>query len=143
MKALSIHTQYAWTVSAILNNGKITWSKDTVRFTTTGTIVSVGDPLRQIPADYIVYQNYPNPFNPSTTLRFGVPKESKVTIVIYNMLGQKVAELADGIFAARYYEVVWNGSRYSSGIYFAVVRMVSTDASQQKVYNVKKLLMIK
>jgi hypothetical protein len=137
-KELLANKKYTWTVSAMTNTGKTTSSKDTMSFLALATWQS-----GQVPKDFIVYQNYPNPFNPSTTLRFGVPKESKVKIAIYNMLGQQVAQLVDGIFPAQYYTVVWNGARYSSGVYFAVVRMESTDPEHRSAYSVKKLVMIK
>ena len=58
---------------------------------------AVGDPLgSEIPKDFYLAQNYPNPFNPSTTIQFGVPRASEVTIEIYNVLGRKVATLIEG-----------------------------------------------
>jgi len=143
MRKLSIRTPYRWTVSAMVDSGKSTLAKDTIYFVTTGTVLSVNGQNPLMPKDYIVYQNYPNPFNPSTTIRFGVPKESKVNIAVYNIIGQKVAELANGIFASQYYDMVWNADRFSSGVYFVVVKMESTDAAHQSFNAVKKLLLIK
>ncbi len=67
-------------------------------------------------------QNYPNPFNPATTIRFGLPQESKVRLTVYNILGQKVKELADEVLPAGYHTVRWDGrtaqgSRAASGLY--------------------------
>ena len=45
---------------------------------------------RAIPKEFQLTQNYPNPFNPATQIEFGVPKESRVTLEVYNLLGQKV-----------------------------------------------------
>ena len=71
-----------------------------------------------IPDNYNLSQNYPNPFNPTTHIQFGLPRESKVSLVIYNILGQKVAELVNQQLKAGYHEVEFNSSKYSSGIYF-------------------------
>lgn len=54
-------------------------------------------------------QNYPNPFNPTTTIRFGLPESGRIRLTVYNMLGQKVAQLENGVRTAGYHTVVWNG----------------------------------
>jgi hypothetical protein len=64
----------------------------------------------QIPTDFALLQNYPNPFNPSTTIRFGLPKEAPVTLEIYNLLGMKVRTLMSGQkLGAAFYNFTWNG----------------------------------
>ena len=62
-------------------------------------------------------QNYPNPFNPSTTIKYALPENEKVTIDIYDLLGRKVAELVNGEVAAGYHEIEFNGGSLASGIY--------------------------
>ncbi|MEW5923440.1 MAG: T9SS type A sorting domain-containing protein [Candidatus Zixiibacteriota bacterium] len=76
-----------------------------------------------LPTNFELGQNYPNPFNPSTKLDFAVPTFSKVNISVFNILGQKIATLVDGEYAAGYYSVDWDsrgddGSEVASGIYF-------------------------
>ena len=66
---------------------------------------------------FALEQNYPNPFNPSTTIRFQIPSEARVTLEVYNALGEKVAELANGLLAAGAHAVNFDGSRFSSGMY--------------------------
>jgi hypothetical protein len=82
-----------------------------------GTLVS--NDIKEITPDkYSLSQNYPNPFNPTTRIKFGVPKESNVTLIIYNTLGQEVEKLIDHRLKAGYHEVEFNSSLYASGIYF-------------------------
>jgi len=69
------------------------------------------------PATYSLDQNYPNPFNPTTTIRFEIPKTTNITLVVYNMLGQKVKILANGIYSEGVYEQSFDASGLSSGIY--------------------------
>lgn len=71
-----------------------------------------------IPVSYTLSQNYPNPFNPSTIIMYEIPKESHVTLGVYNILGQKVAELVNTNQAAGRYSVDFNAAKLSSGIYF-------------------------
>lgn len=65
-----------------------------------------------------LYQNYPNPFNPVTTIRFNLPEARKINISVYNMLGQKIATLFDGVHQAGKGEVNWDAANQSSGLYF-------------------------
>lgn len=61
------------------------------------------------PREFALYHNYPNPFNPSTTIPFDVAKEQRVTITIYNMLGQEVRILMDEVKKPGYVNLVWDG----------------------------------
>jgi len=75
-----------------------------------------------IPTTYDLSQNYPNPFNPVTTIKYQIPKAGRVTLTIYNILGQNVIMLVDRVMPAGYYQVQWNGVNQrgvpvSSGIY--------------------------
>ncbi|MGK9475332.1 FlgD immunoglobulin-like domain containing protein [Melioribacter sp. OK-6-Me] len=78
--------------------------------------------VKEIPTEFTVSQNYPNPFNPTTNIKYGIPQDAKVSLVIYNMLGQVVKTLVDQEQEAGYYTVRWDGtndfgSKVSSGIY--------------------------
>ncbi|MFZ0455920.1 MAG: T9SS type A sorting domain-containing protein [Ignavibacteriaceae bacterium] len=70
------------------------------------------------PKTYMLSQNFPNPFNPSTTIKYALPENEKVTIEIYDLLGRKVAELVNGEVEAGYHEVKFNAGNLASGIYF-------------------------
>jgi hypothetical protein len=101
----------------------------------------------EVPKEYSLGQNYPNPFNPSTTIQFGLPVPSQVSVRIYNLLGQKVAEVADGVFAPGYHEVLWkgtlsSGSTASSGVYFYRIE-ASSSIDGQKFVQVRKMMLMK
>ena len=68
--------------------------------------------------DIVLSQNYPNPFNPSTTIHYALPHQSHVTLTIYDILGQIVAELVNGVIDAGSHYVKFDGSRLASGVYF-------------------------
>ena len=70
------------------------------------------------PTEYSLKQNYPNPFNPVTTLEYTLLSPGEVSLIIYNLLGQEVANLVSDVQQAGYHEVVWNASNFASGIYF-------------------------
>jgi photosystem II stability/assembly factor-like uncharacterized protein len=70
------------------------------------------------PYHYGLDQNFPNPFNPSTTIRYGLPEKSAVSLIVFNALGQQVALLQNGEQEAGYHEVTFDGSGLSSGVYF-------------------------
>jgi len=84
---------------------------------TSGTSAKASD-NSLIPDQFSLSQNYPNPFNPTTEIQFSLPQPSHVSLLIYNVLGQRVAVLADGSFSAGRYTVTWDASRHSSGVYF-------------------------
>ncbi len=71
-----------------------------------------------IPSNYSLSQNYPNPFNPSTVINYEIPKVSRVTISVYNVLGQEITKLVNREQAAGKYSVDFNAEKLSSGIYF-------------------------
>jgi hypothetical protein len=73
--------------------------------------------LGEIPLTFALNQNYPNPFNPSTTIRYSIPAASQVTLKIYNLLGQEVASLVNAAQKPGNYEVSFNASSLTSGMY--------------------------
>ena len=85
---------------------------------------------------YKLYQNVPNPFNGTTTIKFYVPENAEVTIGIYNMLGEYVAEVTSDIFNAGKHEVVFNSGELSQGTYF--VRMTTDGFTATKNMNIVK-----
>ncbi|NQT25749.1 tandem-95 repeat protein [candidate division KSB1 bacterium] len=74
------------------------------------------------PKVFELYENYPNPFNPATTIRYGLPKPSRVRIQIYNVLGRQVATLMNEEMRPGMYEIHWDATGFSSGIYFYKIK---------------------
>ena len=81
------------------------------------TGLGVDDGIVPIPQETRLNQNYPNPFNPSTTIRYGLPSRSHVTLTVFNTLGQQVATLVQGEQEAGFHEAVFDASGLVSGIY--------------------------
>ena len=78
--------------------------------------------LSQIPTAFALNQNYPNPFNPSTMVRYDLPQATHVTLEVYNMLGQRVATLVDGMEPPGTYGVEWNAAGVASGVYLCRIQ---------------------
>ena len=75
-------------------------------------------PLDNLPEDLTLAQNYPNPFNPSTTIVWTVPKDAKVSLKIFNLLGQEVGTLVDATMEPGVYRTTWDASNFPAGAYF-------------------------
>ena len=71
---------------------------------------------------FVLEQNYPNPFNPTTTIRFSLPVAAEVSISVFNLLGERVAQLLNANLNEGYHEVTFDGSSLTSGIYFYQLR---------------------
>ncbi len=96
-----------------------------------------------IPTSYALHQNYPNPFNPSTTLAFDIPKESFVTLKIYNTLGEEVGVLVNTTLGAGTYRMTYDASRLLSGVYFYRVLAVDPQTGAKEFSQTKKLMILK
>jgi hypothetical protein len=75
------------------------------------------DPDQSVPAEYSLLQNYPNPFNPSTQITFGIPRESRVRLEVFNLLGERIMTAVDGMRAAGYHRVALDGASLPAGMY--------------------------
>ena len=73
---------------------------------------------KPLPKEFGMSQNYPNPFNAQTTIQYALPKDARVKVEIYDILGQRVTTLVDGVIPAGYQRVVWNAAGQPSGVYF-------------------------
>lgn len=94
-----------------------------------------------IPNNFKLFQNYPNPFNPTTTIKFSIPNNaltnsSKAILIVYDLLGRKVATLVEEVKSAGTYQVNFNARNLASGVYFYRLTVGDFNA-------VKKLMLIK
>ena len=104
------------TIFATVTSGTPAWNwapskriviKNITSVTNTGTV-----------SDYKLNQNYPNPFNPSTNIAFEVPKTTELKIKVFDIIGNEVATVIDSKLERGSYNIKWDGSNYSSGVYF-------------------------
>jgi predicted extracellular nuclease len=101
-----------------------------------GFVTDVKENKNITPKSFKLSQNYPNPFNPSTVITYSIPNESSVSLKIYNMIGQEVKTLVEENKAPGTYNVNFNASNLSSGVYFYSLRAGN-------YYQVKKMMLIK
>jgi len=106
---------YYWSVQAVDHECAGSSFSETKTFTISPTSAT-GTP--ELPLEYSLGQNFPNPFNPSTTIRYGLPLKSPVSLVVYNTLGQPVSQLLSGEQEAGYHEVHFDASGLATGVYF-------------------------
>jgi len=109
-----------------------------------GTIVSVKE-KGYSPPSFDLLENYPNPFNPTTTIRYQLPSAGRVSIKIYNILGQQIRNLVDGIEVKGSHNSLWDGRNdhgvaVSGGVYFYRIESTTLDGSQSLVATKKMLL---
>ncbi len=110
---------------------------------TPGTVgVEDDQKLALIPKQFVLHQNFPNPFNPSTMIRFDLPEQSTVKLVIYDMLGREIATLLDGTLAAGYRSIEWKAN-VATGLYFYRIDVASIDDPGKRFVSVKKMLLLR
>ena len=98
------------------NDNKIAWYENLVNPT------SVQENQSHLPNSFQLHQNYPNPFNPATTIRFTLQKSEHISLKIYNLAGQEIETLVDGVRSAGKHQVLWQAKGLPSGIYFAQLK---------------------
>lgn len=117
--------------------GTDTFDGSRINHTFAVNVVSDVEPIELVPTEFTLSQNYPNPFNPSTTIKFGLPKEAPVTLEIYNVLGVKVRTLIAGeTMSASFHTLVWDGKNdggvaVPSGVYLYRVHADKFQASKK------------
>ncbi len=116
--SVATHTERslrAFTTTDVLTrsseNGTLRYHRDGVYAVQLDELTSVA------PTQFALFQNYPNPFNPSTTISYSLPKPARVSLRVFNTLGQEVASLMNGEKEAGTYQVTWNAASMPSGVY--------------------------
>jgi hypothetical protein len=103
------------------------------------TLLGVGiNNLNEVAEKFALHQNYPNPFNPETKIKFSITQSSLYRVSVHNSLGKEVAELVNSHLQRGVYELAFNGTNFSSGVYFYKL----TDNNSNKS-SVKKMLLVK
>ena len=120
-----------YTVNAGFKNPSKKWDSVMVNI----SLTDVGENPSN-PASFELFDNYPNPFNPSTTLRYSIPEASFTSVKIYDALGNEVSSLVNETKSAGTYEVEFNASDLSSGIYYYTLNAGSFTET-------KKMILIK
>jgi len=91
------------------------------------------------PDKFSLSQNWPNPFNPSTSISFSLPEASNIKIVIYDVVGNKVADLASGNFAAGWHKANFDASRLNSGVYLYTI---TAQGNSGKAFSATRKMML-
>jgi hypothetical protein len=117
---------------------KITDSDSTISYSNVVETV-----IAEIPMNFAISQNYPNPFNPSTKINYQVPNDARVILEVYNIAGQKVAELVNQDQSAGYYTVDFGTTgKLASGVY--IYRINASDKATGKNFTeTKKMMLLK
>ena len=124
----NVNHNNGWTIKGLVD-GNYFWSVQAIDATYKGSIFAPEKSFNIItssddgfssksPTEYILYNNYPNPFNPSTIIKYSLPKQSFVTLKIYDILGNEITTLWEGNKPAGNFEVNFDGKNLSSGLYF-------------------------
>jgi regulation of enolase protein 1 (concanavalin A-like superfamily) len=137
---LATGTLYHYQISSVDSSGNATKSPD-LTFNTAGPISSV-EVSESVPTHFELRQNYPNPFNPTTPIEFSLPVPGFVTLKIFTITGEEVAEpVAEALTASRY-KTEWNATGFPSGVYFYRLS-VGSFGKKASFIATEKLLLLK
>ncbi|MFO7526790.1 MAG: T9SS type A sorting domain-containing protein [Ignavibacteriaceae bacterium] len=128
-------------VDAGLANGQYNYRLKQVDFDGTFEYSSIVEVEVNVPINFVLQQNYPNPFNPSTKITFGLAVDSKVTLKVFDVLGQEVLTLINQNLGAGQHEVNFDATALNSGVYFYRVEASGIDG--QNFTSVKKMILTK
>ncbi len=117
---------------SILTDNEIIYGNYDIIVTSVDEFVSV--------SDFRLDQNYPNPFNPGTVIRYQIPEAGYVSLKVYDLLGREDATLVEEVKPAGSYEIEFDGSKLSSGVYFY---KLSATGGAGSYMDTKKMILIK
>ena len=124
-----------------INSGTYYYRLKQIDYDGSFTYSDVSEVEVSLPTVFSLEQNYPNPFNPSTSIQFSVPIDARVKINIYNLVGEKVAEVANKEFSAGTHKVNFDAASMTSGIYFYQLDAAGIDG--KTFSSVKKMTLLK
>ncbi|UCE06591.1 MAG: SBBP repeat-containing protein, partial [bacterium] len=113
----------------------------TIKYSQTST--SIEQEMNIVPRTFYLSQNYPNPFNPTTTIRYALPKDSYVTLKVFNLLGQELATLVDEMKLMGEHRIPWQAVNLPSGVYLYQLEANSNDGSLFYFNETKKFILLK
>lgn len=104
--------------------------------------------IEELPLTFALRGNYPNPFNPTTTIKYDLPVVSRITLKIFNLLGQEVRTLVDEVQDAGYKSLTWDGLNsegrsMASGVYFCRMEALSLTDPRHVFLEVRKMLLLR
>jgi photosystem II stability/assembly factor-like uncharacterized protein len=106
-------------------------------------ITGISQNNNEIPKEFKLFDNYPNPFNPNTVIRYEVPVNSFVTLKVYDVLGKEAAILVNADTKAGVYELQWNASDFSSGVYLYKLEARQAGSLTGSFVDTKKMVLLK
>ena len=106
----------------LIGNIGFDWWIENLAFNRIKNVSALFDTKNNIPMVYALKQNYPNPFNTSTTIAYDLPVTGNVELIVYDILGKKVATLVNGYQTAGKHSVQWDAGGQSSGLYFYQIK---------------------
>lgn len=109
---------------------------------TTSPATALEGSLGLVPDEYVLHEAYPNPFNPSTRIRYGIPEDSRVEVVVHNMLGNVVAALVVGERSKGLYELQWHAENLPSGVYLVRLQAQSLESAKRFLAS-RKVVLVK
>ncbi|MCI0495863.1 T9SS type A sorting domain-containing protein [candidate division KSB1 bacterium] len=121
-------SHYGWTVEK--------WHNDNLPNITSAVEGEKGQ--KSVPKNFELEQNYPNPFNPATTITFSVPQPEKVTLKVYNLMGEEMKTLLDGVVSVGSHSVIWDGTdnfgqKVTSGLYLYTLQIGNQQIAKRMV----------
>lgn len=102
--------------------------------------LNISEAIYSVPVEFALSQNYPNPFNPATSIEYKLPVSGHVTLAIYNIVGQEVTRVVDGVQEAGSYKAEWNASNLASGVY---IYKLSVTGAEKEFSSIKRMILMK
>ncbi|MFN1835504.1 T9SS type A sorting domain-containing protein [Balneola sp. MJW-20] len=128
---VSADSSYYYSINVLSRDGRVSMFSDTLLIKIEDGVSVDNEEQEDVPSDYTLSQNYPNPFNPTTQINYTISETGPVKVVIFNMLGQRVATLIDKFVTPGSYTISFNASALTSGVYFYQLRSKEVTITRQ------------